>query len=158
MAYPSDTETTELAFSGPGIQPYSGRGLTQTLDLIDGAGVVRRTVNGLLRDRSAPQFRVYQSTISATDAMAPAFDGIVPGTILTVDCAIYWSYKTAGGSPTRLAVPGSSYVFGDYTFYRPRLTMMVLPGSPKRTYAEGKGVDANGWQIDLAEVGEEVTA
>jgi hypothetical protein len=156
MAYPSDTETSELAFSGPGIQPYSGRGLTQSLEPQDNAGVVRQTINGVLRDFSAPQFRLYKSTISCTDAMAPAFDGIWPGMILTVDCAKYLAYKTAGGSPERPVVPDSSYTYGDFTFYRPRLTMMVLPGSPKQSFDEYKA--ANSWSIDLAEVGETVTA
>lgn len=156
MAFPSETETTQVAFSGPGIQPYSAHDLTQTLDVIEGAGVVRRTVNGRLRDRSAPQFKLYRSTISCTDVMAPAFDGIMPGMVLTVDCAIVFSYLTAGGSASRPVVGGSSYTYGAYTFYRPQLSMMVLPGSPKRTYDEYKA--NNGWAIELEEVGDEVTA
>lgn len=156
MAFPSLTETTELAFSGPGIQPYSGRQLTQTLDVMDGAGIVRQTINGKLIDLSAAQFRKYKSTISCSDVMAPAFEGIWPGTILTVDCAIHLSYKTSGGSALRPVVGGSSYTYGAYTFYRPQLTMMVMPGSPTRTYDEYGAV--NGWEITLAEVGEDVTA
>lgn len=156
MAFPSETETTQLAFSGPGIQPYSGRDLTQTLELDDSVGIVERTVNGAMVDLTQPQFRLYKSTISCTDVMAPAFEGIWPGQILTVDCAIVFSYKTAGGSPSRPVVAGSSYVVGDYTFYRPQLTMMVLPGSPKRTYGEYRA--ENGWSIDLAELGGTVSA
>lgn len=155
MAFPSDTERTQLAFSGAGIQPYSSTDLTQTLDMFEGAGVVRTTVNGLTRDRSAPQFRKYKSTISCTDVMAPAFEGIWPGMILTVDCAIVLSYKTSGGAASRPVVGGSSYTKGSYTFYRPQLTMMVLPGSPKRSYDEW-GAN-NGWSIDLIEVGEAVS-
>ena len=151
MAFPSFTETTELAFSGPGIQPYSGRDLTQSLEIIDAAGQVERDVNGVLVNMSQPQFALYRSTISCTDVMAPAFEGIVPGMVLTVDCAIYLSYLTAGGSPTRTVVSGSSYTYGTYTFYRPQLTMMVLPGSPKRSYVEYRA--QNGWSIDLEEVG-----
>lgn len=153
MAFPSNTETTELAFSGPGIQPYSGRSLTQSLEPIEGASVTRRTVNGILRDRSAAQFRRYKSSITCADTMAPAFDGIWPGQILTVDCAKYLSYKT-GGSTDRTVVAGSSYVYGAYTFYRPQLTMMVLARS--ETFDEYGA--KNGWRIDLEEVGDVVTA
>lgn len=156
MAFPSETETTELAFSGPGINPYSGRGLTQTLEVDDASGNIRQTINGIYRDVSAAQFRKYRSTISCSPVMAPAFDGIWPGQILTVDCAIHLSYKTSGGSASRTVVSGSTYTYGDYTFYRPQLTMMVLPGSPSRSYDEYGAV--NGWEIALVEVGEVVSA
>jgi hypothetical protein len=77
-------------------------------------------------DISAPQFRKFRSTISCNDQNTPALDGIWPGQQLTIDCVATLSYKTLGGSPSRAIVPGSSYVEGAFTIYRPRLTMIVM--------------------------------
>lgn len=108
------------------LTPYSARGLNQSLELIDDGAAIFRTINGGLLDLTYDQFRKYKSTISCTDQAAPAFDGMKRGTIVQVDCTHELSYKTVGGSPSRTVVSGSSRVEGDYTFYRPRLTMMVM--------------------------------
>jgi hypothetical protein len=107
---------TLLVLSGPGVQPYSARGLKQTLTPIGAAANNRRTINGDLLDLSQQQFRKYASTISCSDQLAPALDGVWPGLVLTVDCVAELAYKTVGSSRTD----------GAYTFYRPRLTMRVM--------------------------------
>lgn len=139
---------TLLALSGPGIAPYSARGLQQTLDPIAQALQLRRNINGALRDLSVEQFRKYKSTISCTDTLPPAFDGVMPGLILTVDCVAELSYKTIGGTPSRAVVPGSSYVEGEYTFYRPRLQMMVGEMTVQRD-EYGRTV---AWTLQLEEI------
>ena len=138
---------TLLAISGPGVPPYSARGLSQTLTPIQAAQNTRRTVNGALLDVSAPQFRKFRSTISCNDHNTPALDGIWPGQQLTVDCVATLSYKTLGGAPSRPVVPGSSYTEGAFTIYRPRLTMIVM------NYAvqEDEYGAVVSWSLDLEE-------
>jgi hypothetical protein len=116
--------TTLLVISGQGVSPYSARGLTQTLEPIAAAASMRRTINGELKDLSRVQFRKYASTISCNDQAAPAVEGVFPGMLLTVDCVAELSYKTVGGSASRTVV--ASRTDGDYTFYRPRLSMRVV--------------------------------
>jgi hypothetical protein len=117
---------TNLVLSGPGVQPYSARGLTQTLSPINAASSQRRTINGNLKDLSRSQFRKYQSTVNCADQTAPALEGVWPGLQVTVDCVTELSFPTATGGPERTVVPGSSRVDGDFTFYRPRLIMRVV--------------------------------
>lgn len=140
--------TTLLVISGEGIPPYSARGLTQTLEPIPAAGGARRTVNGELLDVSSPELRKYASLVSCSDQQTPALDGIWPGEIVTVDCVAELAYKTAGGSPQRTVVTGSSRVEGDYTFYRPRLTMMFMGHQVSRD--EYKAIV--GWTMAFEEV------
>lgn len=137
---------TLLVISGPGVPPYSARGLTQTLDPV--ASVISPTVNGGLLDLTPPQFRKYLSTISCTDVDPPAWDNFWPGMIVTVDCVAELGYPTVGGSPTRTVVPGSSRVSGAYTWYRPRLDMMVLAYTTSRD----EYGDQVAWHLDLREV------
>jgi hypothetical protein len=150
MPFPDETTRTQLSIAEFPVHQFSATGLTQTIEPADGSGIIRTTINGTARDRSSAQFRKYKSTISCTDLDAPAFDGIWPGQILTVDCAIEFSYAVAGGASTRTPVSGSSVIRGDFVYYRPQLVMMVMPGSPRRTYDEWGA--ANGWAIDLLEV------
>jgi hypothetical protein len=117
---------TLLAMNGQGVQPYSARGLSQTLDPISQASNTRRTVNGVLKDIGLDGFKKFKSTITANDQTAPAMAENWPGRTIVVDCLSELCYLTSGGTPTRMVVPDSSRVEGDYTFYRPRLTMMVL--------------------------------
>lgn len=119
-------DETLLVISGHGVSPFSARGLSQTLEPIQGAGNLRRTINGALVDLSEFQFQKYHSTITCTDQNAPALDGVWPGDQLTIDCVAELSYKTAGGTPQRTVVPGSSRVEGAYTIYRPRLVVRVV--------------------------------
>lgn len=116
---------TLLNLSGDLLPPYSTRGATQTLEPIDAAANMRRTVNGSLKDISFDGFRKFKSTINCTDQRVPALDGQWPGITVTVDCVQELAYKTAGGTPSRTAVAGSSRVEGDYTFYRPQLVMLI---------------------------------
>jgi hypothetical protein len=67
---------TVLTLSGIGVPPYSARGLTQTLEPIDAAAQLRRTVNGALRDFGYTPFRKYRSTISCADQEPPAVYGV----------------------------------------------------------------------------------
>lgn len=116
---------TLLSFSGIGVPPFSARALTQTLEPIDIAAAMRRTVNGNLKDISFDGFHKYKSTISCSDQRVPAVDGVWPGKQIVVDCVQELCYLTSGGSAQRPVVAGSSRVEGDYTFYRPQLTMLV---------------------------------
>jgi len=139
---------TLLVISGPGITDWSARGLTQTLDPIEASGNLARTVNGALLDLSATQMRKYKSTISCTDQEMPAFDGVWPGMVLTVDCVPELGYLTAGGSPGRTVVSGSSRVSSVWTYYRPQLTMRVV----SYTVSRDEWGAATSWQLDLEEI------
>ncbi len=148
MALPANNNYTWLAITGPGIADYSARGLTQTLDPIDASAVMARTVNGALIDLSPPQMRKYKSSISCNDTEMPALDGVWPGMVLTVDCVAELGYLTAGGTPGRTVVTGSSRVSGAWTYYRPRLDMRVMQYSVSRD-EYGAMTD---WSLDLEEI------
>ena len=129
------------------LAPYSARGITQTLTPIAAAASLARTINGALRDLSDPAFRKYAATVTCEDHNAPALGGVWPGLTVTVDSAVELAYPTATGAPGRPVVPGSSRVEGALTFYRPRLTMLVVGF---RTSLDE--LEANvAWQIDLEE-------
>lgn len=130
----------------PRLPPFSARGLTQTLELIDTAPP-RRTINGALDGETPEAFRKYRSTITCTDLRTPALDGAYRGQAVTVDCVAELSYP-AGGDPSRTAVPDSERAEGDFVFYRPRLQMLVT--DIRVSLAEW---DAEySWQIDLEEI------
>ena len=136
---------------GPEITPYSARGLNQSLELIMDSPVgnqIRRSINGTLIDLTYDQFRKYRSVITCTDQDVPAFDGARQGAIVQVDCCKELSYRTIGGAPSRTVVPGSSRVEGDFTFYRPRLTMMVINFRDEFAEWEAKVQ----WSLELQEV------
>ena len=137
-----------MTLSGMGVPPYSARGASQTLEPIQAAQQLRRTINGELIDLSRPEFRKYRSTISCADQQPPAIDGVWPGQILTVGCIAELSYRTSGGAPSRPVVSGSSRTEGDYTLYRPSLTMRVVSFS-QDTDEYGATVS---WSIELEEV------
>lgn len=109
----------------PELTPFSARGVTQTLDL-ETSGEIRRDINGNLIDLTHEQFRKYKSTVSCKDFTSPALDNVWEGSTVLVDCVQELSYRTAGGSPTRPQVGGSAREEGDFTWYRPQLTMMVV--------------------------------
>ena len=140
--------STLLTLGGVGIPPYSARGLTQTLEPIEASVQLRRTVNGALADLSHEPFRKYKSTISCQDQEPPAVDGLWPGQIIEVECVAELSFVTAGGSPARLAVTDSERVDGDFTVYRPVLSMRVTGFSVSRD-EYGSTVS---WQLQLEEV------
>lgn len=146
------TELTLLRLDPIGVPPYSARGITQSLDPIDAAAQLARTVNGTLINLSDTAFQKYKSTITCTDQQQPALDGVWPGDILTVDCVQELCYLTAGGAPSRDLADSTSdpatRTEGAFTFYRPRLTMMVVGYS--KTFDEWGAV--SGWSLDLEEV------
>ena len=145
---PANADTL-LTISGMGGFQFQARGLTQTLTVIPMATDVERSVNGKLIDLSNPVFRKFTSKITCTDVDAPPLDGIWPGMLVTVGCAASFVYLTGNpGSPVRPEVSGSSYVQGNYTFYRPVLEMLVKTFS--ENFEEWKG-DV-GWTLDLEEV------
>jgi len=113
-----------LSLLGLGVPPYSARGLSQTLEPLDQAASLARTINGELIDLSRPEFRKYKSTISGTDQRPPSSDGLWPGREVVVDCIAELAYPD-GGAPQRLVVEGSSFSEDGFTYYRPRLTMVV---------------------------------
>lgn len=137
---------TLLVLSGMGVAPYSARALTQTLQPIAQAAQQRRTVNGALVDVSASQFQKYRSTITCTDQASPALEGVWPGAELVVDCVAELSYETMTGAPAREVV--ASREADGFTFYRPRLTMLVTDFSVQ-TDEWGASV---GWTLGLEEV------
>lgn len=121
----TDLPNTLLVLS-TGVTSYSARGLTQTLVPIRQSQYLERTINGQLDDLSLTQFQKYSSEITCKDQQAPALDGIWPGRIVTVSCVTPLSYTTVGGTPARPIVTGSSYVVGNFTFYRPILVMRIV--------------------------------
>jgi hypothetical protein len=141
------SDDTLLGLSGIGIPDYSARGLTQTLEPIEAAISLRRTINGGLKDLSFAQFRKYKSTISCHDQEPPAVDGVWPGHVVTVDCVAELSHP-ASESPARAVVSGSARTEGAFMFYRPQLQMLVTGFSVNRD-EYGAAVQ---WQMDLEEV------
>lgn len=152
------TDLTILRLTGIGVPPYSARGLTQTLQPIDGATSQRRTVNGTLVNVSADQFQKYSSSISGSDIAPPAVDGAWPGKVLTVDCipelAVLDPSSTVEATTElemalgRTAVPGSIRRDGGFIYYRPRLTLMVT-GYNLSADEWAAGVS---WTLNLEEV------
>lgn len=138
---------TLLVISGNGVPTFASRGLTQTLDPIAASSVLSRTVNGSLIDLSPPQMRKYKSTISCTDINGPAFDGVWPGDVVTVDCVAELAYLTISGAPARPVVTGSERLVGDYTYYRPQLVMRIV----NYTTSTNEYGAAVAWQLDLEE-------
>jgi hypothetical protein len=139
---------TLLVLTGIGVAPYSARGLDQSLQPIDGAGQLRRTVNGALVNLSETQLRKFTSTISGSDQLSPAVNGIWPGKTVTVDCIAELCFPTSGGAPDRSVVSGSSRVEGAMTYYRPQLSMMVTDWQLKR---DEYGAQVS-WTLELEEV------
>lgn len=135
-----------LVISGMNFPPYSYRGATQNFNPIQAATQQKRTVNGVLSDVSDPIFRKYGSVITANDQQVPQFAW--PGLTVTVDCIFELSYLTSGGSPGRPVVSGSSHVVGDYTFYRPQLTMKIVGFSVNHD----EWARQIGWTLTLEEV------
>lgn len=158
MASPSPQEEnvlptgsdTLLQISSFGNMVFQARGLTQTLEPIREAAQYERTINGTLLDISVQQFRKYTSKISVSSEVYPTpVDGIFPGQIVTVACAVSLAYITGSpGFPKREAVSGSQWSENGYTFYRPLLTMMIK--SIETHFDEWKNVV--GWSIELEEV------
>jgi hypothetical protein len=139
---------TDFRLSIPGVPPYSARGLNQTLTHASQAAQLRRTVNGNLKDVSFDGFQKYVSVVSGDDQEPPALDGVWPGLEVVVDCVAELAYRTLGGTPQRDVVEGSSRVSGNYTIYRPRLSMRIV-GFTEAKDEYGAVVT---WSIELEEI------
>lgn len=151
------TDSTLLRLSPIGVPPYSARGISQTLQPIEAAASMRRTVNGTLVDLSAEQFRLYRSTITCTDQQHPALSGVWPGMVLTVDCVAELSYldDTDAEASRPLADTAAERTENGFVFFRPKLVMMVVD---YRTDFDEWGVECN-WALELEELAPaEVTA
>jgi hypothetical protein len=142
---------TLLVITPNGIAPYSARGLTQTYTVIAAAVHLERAVNGQLVDLSAPQMRKYASKISCKDQQTPSFGGLYPGMQVVVDCVFELSYLTANGTgyQDRTPVEGSVYTNGDYTVYRPQLTMLVSKAPEVEHDEWGREIS---WSLELEEL------
>lgn len=117
------TETV-LTLSGMSIEPYSARGLTQTLEPIEESKHFERAIDGTLLDLSYTPMRKYKSTITGSDQAAPAVSDKWPGQIVTVGCIV--------------SIEGS----------RPTLTMMITGFSIS---IDEWGAQVS-WQLDLEQV------
>jgi hypothetical protein len=140
---------TVLVLKGIGVPPYSARGVKQTLEVIDQATQLRRTVNGSLRDISFSGFRKYKSSITGSDQQPPNFNGRWPGLQVTVDCIAELAYAQDNGeTPERPVVPGSEVTEGAHTSFRPRLVMRIVNLSINHD-EYGRQID---WSLDLEEI------
>jgi hypothetical protein len=140
-----------LAAAPPGVNPYSARGLRGTLSPIDAAqghNLLARTVNGTLIDISAPQMHKYQLEVAGNDGEPPALDALWVGRTVIVNSLVELAYLTTVGSSGRTAVPGSARVVGDYTYYCPQLTMMVVGLQVDREEWDGPVP----WRLTLEEI------
>jgi hypothetical protein len=150
-ATPTDLSITfDLSF-GPGVNPYSARGLRGTLSPIDaarGLDKLARTVNGGLIDISAPQMRRYRLSVSGNDYAPPALDGLWVGMIVDVNSHVELAVLTATGTTSRPPVAGSLRTEGDYTYYRPSFRMMVVEYQVDREEWE----QAVSWSLALEEI------
>jgi hypothetical protein len=142
------TDMTVLDLSIIALEDGAARGLSQTLEPIEAATSLRRTVNGTLVNIAAAQFKKYRSNISGSDQIPPAFDGVWPGDSVVVKCIAELAYLTSGGTPEKSVVAGSSRTDGSTTFYRPQLTMRITNIST----ATREWDAAVAWSIDLEEV------
>lgn len=140
---------TLLTISGFGTMLYQARGLNQSLEVIAAAKNQGRVLDGDLLDISGTQFRKYLSKVTCTDSSSPPLDNIFPGMEVTVECACELCYLTGNpGSPARPVVLGSARVAGEYSFYRPVLTMLIR--NVQLQFDEWNA-DTH-WEIDLEEV------
>ncbi|WP_424363604.1 hypothetical protein [Methylocystis parvus] len=124
---PAEGTILVVALSGQQIlTPWSARGVTETLTPIEQNIPPRRNVNGALRDISFAAFQKYRIELTCKDVNAPALDGVWRGQSLLISCVHELSFRTAGGSPARPVVSGSTRVEGDFTYYRPQILAKVM--------------------------------
>lgn len=141
----------DIAAAAPGVNPFSARGLTGTLApiaLAQGDDKLARTVNGTLISLAAPQMRKYRLEVAGDDQAPPALDGLWVGMQVAVDAHVELAYLTAGGSPSRSAVTGSSRTEGDYTYYRPHFDMLIVELEIQRQ----EWAAAVSWSLVLEEI------
>lgn len=142
-------DETILNITPIGLPPYSVRGVTETLSPI--VANLERTANGGFVDLTPPQFRKYKVVLTCEDMDSPALDGIWPGAQLVIDCLTELPFLTGGSPeavPQRTAVSGSERTEGDFTFYRPQLTVRVT--QPWQIVTDEYGARV-GWQMECEE-------
>jgi hypothetical protein len=139
-----------LAFVELAIPPYALRGISQTLEPIEQASNARRTINGVLKDVSSPDFRKYRTQIRCTDQQSPGLGELWPGMQLTMHSAAELSFEGSTGSSglERPAVGGSLREESGFTFYRPVLIVRVIDYSTD--FAEWDAEVA--WQLRAEEI------
>jgi hypothetical protein len=155
LSLPNGTFLTLTPLSGAAslqLTPYSARGLTQTFEVIKGAGQgssgwLRRDVNGVLRSLADTRFRKFKTTISCKDGETACLDDAWIGITCEVSCVFELSYPT-GATPSRPAVSGSQRVQGSVTYYRPLLVCMVE--DIRVALPEWSAI--YDWQIDFLEI------
>jgi hypothetical protein len=141
----------ELVITGMGVPPFSVRGVVQTLEPIDEAVDIRRTMNGTAINLSQESFLKYRSEISCEDMDTPAIDQLVVGMEVTVECVQELCYAGSlplAGNNSRPAVTGSAREANGFVFYRPVLTMIVFDHSVE--HDEWGAVTS--WSLELEEV------
>lgn len=124
--------STDLRLINLGLPSYAARGLKEAIDPIDGAGQLRRTVNGVLRNVGNSAFRKYKITVTGEDTAGLPLDGLNIGMAVTVHAITEFSVEgTLPSTPgdwdanTRPIVPGTLREDGGFIFYRPILDCLV---------------------------------
>jgi hypothetical protein len=156
MTLPANFATVlDIVYSGggssPGVNPWSARQLRGTLRPIamaSGDSLVARTVNGTLVDLSASQMRKYRLEIAGDDMAAPALDGMWVGMQVVVNCHVELAYLTAGGTPGRTPVSGSQRIDGNYTYYCPQFSMLIVQMQVERQ----EWAAVVNWSLTLEEI------
>lgn len=139
---------TVLRLEGIGVPPYSARGLTQSLEPISMSQHIERSINGRLIDFSYEPMRKYRSTISGADQRPPAVDGVWSGKLVIVECIAELGKWGGPDNLQREPVDYDSFRSEKgFTYYRPRLIMMVTNWQMDQDEWEA-GV---GWSLDLEE-------
>lgn len=137
----ADTDNTILRLEGIGIPPWSARGISENLEPIDESIDIVRSVNGEAINFGKDQFQKYKWAIGATDQSSPSCAGVWAGRIIQVDCITEHCYPTTAGLPAGVViVPGSDRTEGDFSFYRPRLQIMLK---------NGPGIATDEWPADI---------
>jgi hypothetical protein len=146
---PANSDTL-LTISSFGTLLYQARGLSQTLEPISEAIQLERTINGVMTDFSAPQFRKYKTKITCpSDVNAPPLDGVFPGMQVEIGCAVGLAFATGlVGAPFQEPVSGSLYTDGAYTFYRPEFEMIIRIFETH--FDEWKNIV--GWSLEAEEI------
>ena len=102
---------SHLKITNAGLTPWSGANCQQTLSPIS-TGNLLRTVNGKLVYIANPGQEKYQSVITSTDQLPPAFDNLWRGQTVQIQCIAELWQQLAGntGSLARPHVPDSVQV------------------------------------------------
>lgn len=144
MAYPSNTVTTQLVLSGIALSPYATRGLKMTMEPIDQASQLERSINGELINFGSDRFQKFKVQISGDDQRPPALDDRWPGDDVTVDAIVRMGVNGAAVHATT----GITITEGSYSFVRYQLVCKIVNFS-----IEGDEWQAGvAWKLDLLEV------